>query len=305
MFTGLIRHLGTVTAIDATQPDHIQTIAARSFPVLPVGASVAVDGVCLTVIACHENALVGDTADGADSRAMGADSLAIEADSLAMEADNRAMEAEISQAEHKQENVTETVFAVQTSPETRACTKQWQVGSRVHLEPAMTASNPLDGHFVLGHVDGTATLLARDSIAPKAAEASVPSEDAEQHPLTPYAAARQQFDTLASQVFRFRLGDPDLTQFVSRKGSIAVDGVSLTVNAIEGAVFSVNLIPQTLAKTFLNRLEVGDPVNIEVDVFARYAVAAVKSLSAKIDELEQIHGEDLSDSALAEERGYP
>jgi riboflavin synthase len=111
-------------------------------------------------------------------------------------------------------------------------------GSNVNLEPSLRAGDALGGHLVSGHVDavGTLRLLAEDA-----------------------RSRRLEFELPAS-----------LMRFVAPKGSISVDGVSLTVNTVEGRRFGVNIIPHTLKATTLGALKVGDGVNIEIDVVARY-----------------------------------
>ncbi|HEV7824815.1 MAG TPA: riboflavin synthase [Mycobacteriales bacterium] len=111
-------------------------------------------------------------------------------------------------------------------------------GSPVNLERAATLSTRLGGHLVQGHVDGTARLLGRT---------------ADEH----------------WEVVRFSL-PPALARYVVEKGSITVDGVSLTVAAVDAETFSVSLIPTTLGLTTLGKKDVGDPVNLEVDVVAKY-----------------------------------
>ena len=111
-------------------------------------------------------------------------------------------------------------------------------GSPVNLERAATVGSRLGGHLVQGHVDGVATLLSR--------------EPADQW-----------------EVLRFSL-PPALARYVVEKGSITVDGVSLTVMAVDGESFSVGLIPTTLKLTVLGAKGVGDPVNLEVDIIAKY-----------------------------------
>lgn len=111
-------------------------------------------------------------------------------------------------------------------------------GDRVNLERAMSASGRFGGHVVQGHVDGTAQVLARE-----------PGE--------------------AWEVVRFTLPD-DLARYVVQQGSITVDGVSLTVSGLGEDAFEVSLIPTTLELTTLGRRGIGDPVNLEVDVLAKY-----------------------------------
>ena len=131
-------------------------------------------------------------------------------------------------------------FSADLSRETLAVTTlgQLQPGVRVNLEPALRAGDALGGHLVSGHVDGVARVLARAS-------------DARSLRLTIEAPA-------------------ELARYLARKGSVAIDGVSLTVNEIEGARFGVNLIPHTQAATTLGALAAGATVNLEVDPIARY-----------------------------------
>lgn len=129
-------------------------------------------------------------------------------------------------------------FAVDVSPETIACTVGFAPGADVNLEKALRLSDRLGGHLVSGHVDGTGEVVRFDPVGDNRLLAvRVPAE---------------------------------LARYVAQKGSITVNGVSLTVNAIEDDVFRVNLIPHTLGATNLRRLEVGAKVNLEVDLLARY-----------------------------------
>jgi riboflavin synthase len=131
-------------------------------------------------------------------------------------------------------------FSADVSRETLALTTigDWRVGRRVNLEPALRAGDALGGHLVSGHVDGVA-------------EVSTRADDAR------------------SQRFRIRVPQA-LARYIARKGSVALDGVSLTVNTVEQQEFEVNLVPHTLAATTLAGLGVGDRVNLEVDQIARY-----------------------------------
>ncbi|MEO8555593.1 MAG: riboflavin synthase [Actinomycetota bacterium] len=131
-------------------------------------------------------------------------------------------------------------FSVDVMAETlnRSSLGSLEAGAKVNLERAMAASARLDGHIVQGHVDGTAQILAR-----------VPGDRWEAVQLTL---------------------PPELSRYVVEKGSITVDGVSLTVSAITDNTFSVSLIPTTLGLTTLGIKDVGDLVNLEVDVIAKY-----------------------------------
>ncbi|HEX6006025.1 MAG TPA: riboflavin synthase [Burkholderiales bacterium] len=130
-------------------------------------------------------------------------------------------------------------FDCDVSRETLACTAGYATGARVNLEQALRLSDRLGGHLVSGHVDGVARVV---SIAAQA----------------------------DNRVVRFAI-PADLDRYVARKGSVAIDGVSLTVNAVENGEFDVNLVPHTLAATNLRDRQVGDKVNVEVDLLARYA----------------------------------
>lgn len=131
-------------------------------------------------------------------------------------------------------------FAADVSVETLAHTTagSWQVGTRVNLEQALTPEKRLGGHIVSGHVDGVGEVLGRHSDA-------------------------------RSERFRLRV-PPGLARYVAPKGSIAVDGTSLTVNAVEGDEFDINIVPHTLANTVIGGYGSGSRVNLEVDVIARY-----------------------------------
>jgi riboflavin synthase len=131
-------------------------------------------------------------------------------------------------------------FAADVSRETLALTTLGDLvaGSPVNLEPALRAGDPLGGHLVSGHVDGVARVVAVSGEA---------------------------------RSLRLRIAVPaELAPYIARKGSVALDGVSLTINEVEDAVFGVNIIPHTQAVTTLGRLAVGSRVNLEVDQIARY-----------------------------------
>ena len=129
-------------------------------------------------------------------------------------------------------------FEVDVSRETLSCTAGFAIGDRVNLEKAMRASDRLGGHLVSGPVDGVGKVKR---IAP------------------------------AGGSLVMALAAPSgIAKYIARKGSIAVNGVSLTVNAVKGGEFTVNLIPHTLSATNLGGLRRGDRVNLEVDMLARY-----------------------------------
>ena len=188
MFTGIVEELGTVVALEHRVDSARLTVRGPLVTSDAVhGASIAVNGICLTVT---------DVADGQ--------------------------------------------FSVDVMAETLRRTSLAQVrpGDAVNLERAMAANARFGGHIVQGHVDGTATISARE-----------PSEHWED--------------------VRFDLA-PAVARYVVEKGSITVDGISLTVVDAGPDSFSVSLIPTTLELTTLGRRQVGDVVNIEVDVLAKY-----------------------------------
>src|SRR6185312_941348 len=131
-------------------------------------------------------------------------------------------------------------FAADVSRETLSLTTlgDLAVGSPVNLEPSLKAGDALGGHLVSGHIDGVAEVVALGGDA---------------------------------RSTRLKIAVPaDLARYIARKGSVAVDGVSLTVNEVEGATFGVNIIPHTQTVTTLGALGVGTRVNLEVDQVARY-----------------------------------
>ena len=195
MFTGIITDIGEVLALEESG-DLRARIACR-YPAesIALGASIACDGICLTVV-------------------------------------------ERGTAESR------TWFAVDVSAETVAKTNlrrgrtAWAPGRRINLERALRVGDELGGHIVSGHVDGTAGVVA----------------------------AEPEGDSL-----RLTFQAPEaLARFIAPKGSVALNGASLTVNDVEGARFGVNLIPHTRSATTLGDLGVGDHVNLEIDTLARY-----------------------------------
>jgi len=135
---------------------------------------------------------------------------------------------------------TQDEFAADVSHETlsRTTLGALEVGSQVNLEPSLTLATPLGGHLVSGHVDGVGRLL---SLQPDA------------------RSTRMEFAVPA-----------ELGRYVARKGSITIDGTSLTVNDVTGDAFSVNIVPHTLERTIMEGYEPGTRVNLEVDLVARY-----------------------------------
>jgi riboflavin synthase len=134
-----------------------------------------------------------------------------------------------------------TWFAADAGAETLRLTTAgtWRHGSRLNLERALKVGDELGGHLVSGHVDGLAEVILREDLTDMAR-------------------------------FGFR-APAALSRFIAQKGSVALDGVSLTVNEVADDTFTVLIIPHTLAATTLGALRLGDPVNLEIDQIARYA----------------------------------
>lgn len=198
MFTGLVADLGTVRALERSDDGARLGVETALAPDLEPGASVAVNGVCLTV--------AEPGSDGFDAEVM---------------------------------NQTLDVTGL----------GGLDVGSRVNLEPAMRAGDPFGGHIVQGHVDGVARIAE----------------------VTEDGFAR-----------RVRLELPGgLLRYVVEHGSIALDGVSLTVAALHADGVEVSLIPETLERTTFGDAAPGRPVNVEVDVIARYAERLLQGFSTK------------------------
>jgi riboflavin synthase len=195
MFTGIVTDIGEIVGLAPTAQGqlHRLRIACRyDRATIADGASIACNGVCLTVVA-----------SGTDAG--------------------------------------RTWFDVDAAAETLALTtaKRWAVGTKLNLERALKIGDELGGHIVAGHADGIATILSRDDLPDMA---------------------------------RFELSTTRaLARFIAPKGSVTLDGVSLTVNAVEDIAFSVLIIPHTLNVTTLSRWHAGSEVNIEVDLMARYA----------------------------------
>ena len=129
-------------------------------------------------------------------------------------------------------------FEADVSDETLRCTAGLDAPGEVNMEKAMRLSDRLDGHIVSGHVDGVGEVVAFDHLG-------------------------------ESTLVRIR-APADLERYIARKGSVTVQGVSLTVNAVDGPLFDINLIPHTLDVTTLKRLQPGSRVNLEIDMLARY-----------------------------------
>ena len=138
-------------------------------------------------------------------------------------------------------------FSVDAAAETLRLTTvgRWQKGTRVNLERSLKMGDELGGHLVSGHVDGLAELIARENM---------------------------------THMARLTLRVPKpLARFIAQKGSVALDGVSLTVNEVTDDTFSVLIIPHTLSTTTFGALKQGDQINLEIDVMARYAARLMET----------------------------
>ncbi len=148
-------------------------------------------------------------------------------------------------------------FDVDVAAETLARTtvKDWQAGTRINLERSLKIGDELGGHIVTGHVDGVATIVAREAITAG--------------------------DDLWGPTARFIIkAPPSISPFIAEKGSVCLDGTSLTVNSVSDDIFSVLIIPYTLAVTTWGERQVGDCLNIEVDLMARYAARLAEARRA-------------------------
>lgn len=135
-------------------------------------------------------------------------------------------------------HVEGNTFAVDVSPETLSCTVGLGAPGPINMEKALRLADRLGGHLVSGHVDGVGEVLRFDPVGD-------------------------------NRLLEIR-APQDLAKYIARKGSISINGVSLTTNTVQGAVFTINLIPHTLAMTTLQYLATGSQVNLEVDLIARY-----------------------------------
>jgi riboflavin synthase len=188
MFTGIVTDVGRIVETMVTGDLRARIATAYDVAGIDIGASIACDGVCLTVVALGP----------------------------------------------------EGWFDVEISAETVSKTNLagWGPGQRVNLERALKVGDELGGHIVSGHVDGVAEVVR---VAPEGGSVRV----------------------------TFRAPEP-LARFIAPKGSVALNGTSLTVNEVAGAEFGVNFIPHTQAVTTWGEVAVGDRVNLEVDTMARY-----------------------------------
>ena len=191
MFTGIITDIGEVEALEQRGDLKVRIASSYDPEGIDLGASIACDGVCLTVIA-------------------------------------------------KGKGETRGWFEVEVSAESVSKTNlgSWASGKKVNLERALKVGDELGGHIVSGHVDGVAEVVA---------------------------VADEGDSTRVS----FRAPDV-LAKFIAPKGSVALNGTSLTVNEVEGATFGINFIPHTKDATTWGDVAVGDRINLEIDTLARY-----------------------------------
>lgn len=200
MFTGIVTDIGEIVGFKPTaqgQLHRLRVACSYDQTTIADGASIASNGVCLTVVA-------SGVADGKDS-------------------------------------TQKTWYDVDAAAETLALTtaKHWKLGTKLNLERALKIGDELGGHIVAGHADGIATIVCREDLPDMA---------------------------------RFELSTTrELARFIATKGSITLDGVSLTVNTVKDVTFSVLIIPHTLDVTTIGGWKAGTEVNIEVDLMARYA----------------------------------
>ena len=230
MFTGIVGEVGHILGVTRSG-DMRARIATRRDPAsIDLGASIACDGVCLTVVA------TGDWATRAGP--MGAGATRAGAAGAAAASDGR--HGDDPAGEGGAAPAMAGWFDVQVSSETVARTNLsgWAPGRRVNLERALRVGDELGGHIVSGHVDGLAEVTAMRAEG-------------------------------GSLRLTFRAPDA-LAGFIAPKGSVALNGTSLTVNEVEGASFGVNLIPHTRAVTTWDEAATGQRVNLEIDTLARY-----------------------------------
>ena len=193
MFTGIVTDVGRVTRVDERNDVRRIAIASSYDPdTIVVGASIACNGICLTVV-----------------------SPAVKTDAGC-------------------------IFEVEAAPETLRITtaQDWGVGSGINLERSLRLGDELGGHMVSGHVDGLATVVSRED-----------------------------YGETTKMVFE---APHELSRFIAFKGSVALDGVSLTVNGVDGDRFDCLFIPHTLKVTTIGARQPGDRINLEVDTIARY-----------------------------------
>jgi len=196
MFTGIISDIGEIKELVQSGDLRARIKTSYETDSIDLGASIACDGVCLTVIETGSN----------------------------------WFDVEISA-----ETVSKTNIGSAHSSNKKA---GWTVGKRVNLERALRLGDELGGHIVSGHVDGVAVITEMEDVGD---------------------STRVVLETSA-----------ELSRFIAQKGSVALNGTSLTVNDVEGNKFSINFIPHTKFVTTWGDIQMGDTVNLEIDTLARY-----------------------------------
>ncbi|MEZ3116387.1 riboflavin synthase [Halobaculum sp. MBLA0147] len=237
MFTGIVETTGEVVARETTSEGLRLRVAADGLDDLHHGQSIAVSGVCLTV----ESFGVVDPDDTGRVAGESDDSTAsAETDDSIGEADEGVVETDGGVVERDESATDRHWFEVFLAAETVAKTylDDLRVGDVVNVERALPADGRFDGHLVQGHVDTTAEITGIDRVG----------ED-----------------------WRFAFSLPEgFGQYVVGKGSVALDGISLTVAERDAETFEVAIVPTTYEVTNLSEKSVGDPVHLEVDVVAKY-----------------------------------
>ena len=192
MFTGIITDIGEIIEVEQQGDLRARIGTAYDIDGIAIGASIACDGVCLTVIALGQSP----------------------------------------------RNWFDVQISAESVSKTNIGRNGWAAGKRLNLERALKVGDELGGHIVSGHVDGVADLIAMQ-------------------------------DEGDSTRMTFRAPE-DMARFIAPKGSVALNGTSLTVNEVNGAVFGINLIPHTQSVTTWGATALGDQINLEIDTLARY-----------------------------------
>ena len=246
MFTGIIEEIGKVKSIRRGAKSVMLEIEAQTvLQGTQVGDSIATNGVCLTVTSLSSSdapshAVGASSLSGsASSHAAGASSLSGNASSLSSNASS-LVGSDIIAAKTKTKTKTKATFTADVMPETlsRTSLAQLQPGSLVNLERALSLQTRLGGHIVSGHIDGTGVIVNRT------------------------------IDDTA--LWLWVECKPSIMRYIIEKGSITIQGVSLTVARVTESSFAVSLIPHTQGATTLHDAKVGDVVNLENDIIAKY-----------------------------------
>jgi len=246
LFTGIIEEIGKVKSIRRGAKSVMLEIEAQTvLQGTQIGDSIATNGVCLTVTSLSSSgapshaAGASSLAGSASSHAVGVPSLAGSAPSLSGNASS-LVGSDIIAAKTKTKTKTKATFTADVMPETlsRTSLAQLQPGSPVNLERALSLQTRLGGHIVSGHIDGTGVIVNRT------------------------------IDDTA--LWLWVECKPSIMRYIIEKGSITIQGVSLTVARVTESSFAVSLIPHTQGATTLHDAKVGDVVNLENDIIAKY-----------------------------------